>query len=378
MADEIKPETFDFGAHRVAAVQAYQRARPLYEAFAGVVQRILREALQGSSAAIASIEARAKDVESFGNKAATPNEDNPERPKYGNPLAEITDLAGVRIITFFPKSIQLVDLLIAKEFIVLERVDKAQLLREQERLGYQSLHFLVKLAANRCALPEYGRFKDLVAEIQVRTILQHAWAEIEHDIQYKSVATIPDPIKRRFMALAGLFEIADREFQAIQDEDESLRQRARTSVREGRLEEVEITPDAVRAYLDRKLGPDGRMTSSVYESTALLLKRLGFTNFRQIDECVAGYNDDQISRKVWGTRQGQVTRFESMLLAAMGEPYIQKHQLSNFRWFLDWQRQNLEKMRAAGIPIGSFDPNQRGGIRVETPATRDESSGAAT
>jgi hypothetical protein len=57
----------------------------------------------------------------------------------------------------------------------------------------------------------------LVAEIQVRTILQHAWAEIEHDTRYKAVDVAPTAIARRFVALAGLLEIADREFQALQD-----------------------------------------------------------------------------------------------------------------------------------------------------------------
>ena len=106
------------------------------------------------------------------------------------------------------------------------------MLRE-ERFGYQSEHYLVRLSNKRTALPEYNPHLGLVAEVQVRTILQHAWAEIEHDIQYKSSITIPNTIRRRFMALAGVLEIADREFQAIQDEDKLLKQQARTSVEEG-------------------------------------------------------------------------------------------------------------------------------------------------
>jgi len=48
--------------------------------------------------------------------------------------------------------------------------------------------------------------------------LQHAWAEIEHDLGYKVGATIPVPVRRRFSRLAGLLEIADREFKEIRDE----------------------------------------------------------------------------------------------------------------------------------------------------------------
>src|SRR5207249_2570243 len=128
-----------------------------------------------------------------------------------------------------------------------------------------SVHYSVRLSDNRSGLPEYARFAELVAEIQVRTIMQHAWAEIEHDIQYKAVETIPSRIRRRFMDLAGLLEIADREFQAIADEDEALRAEARISVQQGRLENVEITPDALKTYLDRRLGSDARMADYSYE-----------------------------------------------------------------------------------------------------------------
>ena len=120
----------------------------------------------------------------------------------------------------------------------------------------------------------------LVAEVQVRTILQHAWAEIEHDIQYKSTIAIPNTIRRRFMALAGLLEIADREFQAIQNEDKLLKEQARASVEEGVLNQVEITADALRSYLDRRVGPDARTTEFSYEYTAGSASQSGLHNDR--------------------------------------------------------------------------------------------------
>lgn len=220
----------------------------------------------------------------------------------------------------------------------------------------------MKLKPSRTNLPEYGRFKGLTAEIQVRTILQHAWAEIEHDIQYKSVETIPVSIRRRFMALAGLLEIADREFQAVQDEDERLRQEARRAVQQGELARVEITPDALKAYLDKKLGSDGRMTAFSYDYTARLLYKLGFTNFEQIEECMANYDDDLVSKAVRGTRQGQLTRFEFQLLASMGEIYIERHLWATEDWFVQGSREHLQKMRQAGIQIGSYDPLKRNHI----------------
>ena len=98
---EAAEEPFDFAEHRRIAVEEYLRVRPQYEAFCQAVREILAQALRSSSITVNSVEARAKEPESFGAKAGTPGEDDPGAPKYWRPLEEITDLAGVRIITFF-------------------------------------------------------------------------------------------------------------------------------------------------------------------------------------------------------------------------------------------------------------------------------------
>ena len=225
------------------------------------------------------IEARAKGPESFGAKAETPSETDPRAPKYPSPLEDITDLAGVRIIAFFPSAVEKIGDCIREEFEVLEHENLSRSLLQEERFGYQSEHYLVRLDSKRTVLPEYEPHRGLIAEVQVRTILQHAWAEIEHDIQYKSSITIPNTIRRRFMALAGLLEIADREFQTIQDKDKVLNLQARTSVEQGALDQVEITADALRSYLDRKLGSGARMSDYSYEYTARLLKETGVHDY---------------------------------------------------------------------------------------------------
>lgn len=356
MGESSEQQQFDFDAHRRTASDAYQRVRPLYEAFAAEVQRILRQCLGSAGIQTASIDARAKSVESFSDKAASPSESDPESPRYTDPLRQITDLAGVRVITFFPRTVTQVDEAIQREFVVVERIDKSASLWREGRLGYQSVHYLVRLGRNRLRLGEYQRYTDLVAEVQVRTVLQHAWAEIEHDIQYKAVETIPDQVRRRFVALAGLLEIADREFQAIQDEDQQIRTAARESVEKGQLQQVQITGDALRAYLDKRLGSDRRMVPWSYEFAARLLRHLGFTSLEQVNECIEGYDDDRVSRAAYGTRQGQVTRFECMLLAGMGRNYLERHLWRNEPWWRSKWDDVLQRLRDAGIPIKNYVP----------------------
>lgn len=246
--------------------------------------------------------------------------------------------------------------MLKEEFTVIEQADKGVTLIEEERFGYKSVHYLVNLSAARVALPEYERFRSVVFEVQVRTILQHAWAEIEHDIQYKSSASIPRDIRRRFMSLAGLLEIADREFQAIQDADRDLAQRAQGLINAGQLDKVEVTPAALKSYLDRRLGPDGRMSDFSYDWTVRLVRKLGFSTLAQIDQCIQPYDDDRLSRIAYGNRQGQLSRFEYMLLAGLGEKFIERHLYAGEDWFSSGSKGRLEMFVKEGINVGIYDP----------------------
>ena len=259
----------------------------------------------------------------------------------------------MRIIAFFPRALASIGDCIREEFDVIEHTDHGQKLYRDERFGYRSDHYLVKINGKRTELPEYEPHRGLVAEVQVRTILQHAWAEIEHDIQYKASITTPNTIRRRFMSLAGLLEIADREFQAIQDEDEELKRLARTSVEKGVLEEVEITADALRSYLNSRVGQDGVGTDYPYEFMAQILRRLGFTTIDQVEVCIKDYDGDQLSR-ILRQRKGSNTRFEHMLLAGMGIVFVER--LADNEGLREGYRRKLKRLEENGIPIGNYDP----------------------
>ena len=347
---------FDFDRHRQAAIDDFQLVRPQYEKYAAALQDIIEESLTSRNIIVSSVESRVKEVESFGNKAALPSNDDPSAPRYRDPLRNITDLAGIRIITYFPNTLQDVHELIHDEFHVSEHTDHSESLIEDERFGYKSQHYLIRMSSARTELTEYSAYENLIAEVQVRTILQHAWAEIEHDIQYKSSSTTPSSLRRRIMALAGLLEIADREFQAIQDEDTRLTQSNKQSLALGRLEQVEITSSSLRTYLDGKLGSDGRVSDASYESTARLLRHLGFAAFDQVQECIDGYNDDELSRLQWGSRQGPIWRFHSLLLAGMGENFIAGGPKDpELRQFL---KEVLQSFEAAGVEIHNYAPQR--------------------
>jgi ppGpp synthetase/RelA/SpoT-type nucleotidyltranferase len=133
-------------------------------------------------------------------------------------LDQVTDISGIRIITYFTNDVDLVANLVEKEFIVDKEnsVDK-RIYSDPDRFGYTSLHYVVSLSPMRLDLSEYRRFSGYKAEIQIRTVIQHAWAEIEHDLGYKGEIAIPKAVRRKFFRLAAMLELADEEFTWIKE-----------------------------------------------------------------------------------------------------------------------------------------------------------------
>lgn len=203
-----------------ALLERYAELRPRYDKLCEETKRIIVESLEEAKLSCQNISARSKTSESFVKKATKKNE---EKDKYDDPVAQITDLAGVRIITYTLKDLDKVDKFIGANFDIVEKRDVGEERYKQGKFGYQSIHYLVRFPENRLALAENKKYSGLICEIQIRTVLQHAWAEIEHDIQYKNQSDVPRSLERKFIALAGLLEIADREFQDIQDEDARLK-----------------------------------------------------------------------------------------------------------------------------------------------------------
>jgi ppGpp synthetase/RelA/SpoT-type nucleotidyltranferase len=351
------PEVFDPVAHGERAAAAYREKRGLYLEFAQCIKTLLDEALRGSVVKTQSVEARAKTIHSFTRKAGLPHPLDPTRPKYEDPITEITDMAGVRVVTFLPTAVDQVGEAVHAQFEVIEQEDKFDRLSLEQRFGYASVHYLVRLKDNRTGLLEYRRFLDLVGEIQVRTILQHAWAEIEHDIEYKGADSVAASVRRRFMAVAGMLEIADREFQAIQEEVHRRRRVATEAVVSGLLDRAELTSGALRSYLDSRLGADRRVGESNYEVWVGVLRELGFNSLQQVDDCIDDLDDAAVSRAIWGPKKrGQLWRFEGLLLAGMGDYYIEHHPSRGLDHFVELRRRWLERVKEHSGSVRSYRP----------------------
>lgn len=188
----------------------YDQNALLYEALARHISTLLEEKMGDNGVYIHSIHYRVKTRASLSRKLNKPD------TSYKT-LGDLTDIAGVRVITYFSLDVEQVANIVQREFVVEDSVDKGDLL-DPDRFGYLSLHYIVRLYPSHANPAEYKRLVHLKAEIQIRTILQHAWAEIEHDLGYKSKHAIPIQMRRRFSWLSGLLELADYEFNGLREE----------------------------------------------------------------------------------------------------------------------------------------------------------------
>lgn len=179
--------------------------------FGESVSELLLRILAANETRVHVVTFRVKDEASARRKI----EANPERyPDF----ASLHDLLGLRIITHFPDEVDRVAEVIKREFYVnvAASTDKRKT-QDPSQFGYASLHYVLRLGSKRRQLAEYQPHKDQEFELQIRTVLQHAWAEIEHDLGYHNPEGIPAVEKRAFARLSGLLEIADEQFQGLRD-----------------------------------------------------------------------------------------------------------------------------------------------------------------
>jgi putative GTP pyrophosphokinase len=191
-------------------VSLYQQKRErVYVPFSRLIEGLIVNILDGGKIDAHQVISRVKTVSSFAEKV--------RRKKYKYKfLSEVTDIVGVRVITYLARDVDRAHSLLRENFLIDSKnsIDK-RVPTTVSQFGYQSLHVIAQLTPARATLPEYSRFEKLKFEIQIRSILQHSWAEIEHDINYKSVIELTPNIKRKLHRAAALLEQADEIFSEI-------------------------------------------------------------------------------------------------------------------------------------------------------------------
>lgn len=293
------------------ALQDYDTWIQAHPTVAADLEAHIIDVLDDAGLTFDRVSVRIKDRTSFARKLA-----NEAYPDYDS-FTDAHDVIGVRVITFHSSEIPQLKDALSGLFTVVRVIDKAAETAREGRFGYASQHLIVSAkdepwAAEDGASPKY-------IEIQLRTVLQHAWAEFEHDVRYKNQQhpeTSSPEVQRAFTLAAGLIELADEQFDKI----------AGIIGTSGEEVEGTLAEESLPRVLSRIVGskyPTSRV--DYYHYAIEMLAAHDITTVAQLRELLAPKRLKALRKAMnYPYNPGQVRLVDDMLLFAYGREHIRK------------------------------------------------------
>ncbi|MBR0083703.1 MAG: hypothetical protein IJP93_06425 [Bacteroidales bacterium] len=263
--------------HCEAILEEYRENLPRFEEVSREIRAALQKTFDDAGLLLAGIESRVKTEKSLAGKLEL------KGSKYAT-LADITDIIGLRVITFYIDDVDKVASAVERLFEVdwENSVDKRKV-HEIDSFGYLSLHYI-------CSRPGFPyRF-----EIQMRTVLQHAWANMNHDTGYKSGVEVPRRYLRNLSRLAGMLELVDEQFSQIRSELTDYRRRVQALVASGNLDDAPLDGDTFRSFLD--LDPFGQLNRRIAAVNQAEIQDAALMNFLPVFKAIGCHTLGDISR----------------------------------------------------------------------------------
>ena len=285
----------ELDTHAQELMAQYESLLPVYKQLEQVVPEKLRGFFEEAGIIVAALEHRIKTKESLAGKLKL------KGGKYKD-IFDVTDLVGIRVITFYIDDVDKVASILERLFEIdwENSIDKRKV-HEIDSFGYLSLHYICRIPQSSYSDPEHPELNKIRFEVQMRTILQHAWANMNHDTGYKSGVEIPKVYLRNLSRLAGMLELVDDEFSRIRRELSDYRRNVQKLVASGNLDEVQLDGDSFKSYL--QIGPFDALSKRIasinqaeiqpvdLSAFLSLFKAMGFKTLGDIAKLVKEYSD---------------------------------------------------------------------------------------
>lgn len=249
-----------------AFLDHYASERASFAAAADEATTFVKEILAPLPIPIHVVLGRAKTVSSLRGKL--------RRKQYPNPKTAVTDLIGLRVIAYFAGDIDRIAAQLRLHLDISEQKCRdARKELDEDRFGYRSVHLIARLRPSQARGIAVSHLQRRWFEIQVRSILDHAWSEIEHEVVYKAGIEFPSEVRRRFRAVAGSLEVLEHAFAGLAVERDTLLDayKGRYQRNEAAIERARFDVARLLAFLEvqrpnglgwRKAERDGRPFAS--------------------------------------------------------------------------------------------------------------------
>jgi ppGpp synthetase/RelA/SpoT-type nucleotidyltranferase len=241
MADPKSPGASKASVEAILA--EFSRREPTLTYFCARTKSLIEAILHEANLRYQSVQARVKGTTKLEKKYLDPTKNYQE-------LDDITDLAGLRVITYYEDEVDAVAEALEREFNIdrKESVDKRN--TEPDRFGYRAINYVCSHLEKRILDVEYKQFAGIRCEIQITSILGHAWSEIEHE-WYDLRDAYPDEVKRRFSIVAALFELAGREFVDIRKSKAQYERAVALQVEAG-VPDIPVDAVSLRTFIEQE------------------------------------------------------------------------------------------------------------------------------
>ena len=281
--------------HSQELIEQYRALMPVYTKMAEVIPQRLKSVFSDAGIIVATLEQRVKTEESLAGKLKL------KGGKYRD-IFDVTDIVGLRVITFYIDDVDKVASIVERFFDIdwENSIDKRKA-HEIDSFGYLSLHYICRIPESLFVNPEHPELNKIRFEVQMRTVLQHAWANLNHDTGYKSGVEIPTVYLRNLSRLAGMLELVDDEFSRIRRELSDYRRQVQNLVASGNLAEVPLDGDSFKSYisigpfdtLSRKIASINQAEIQPVDLSAFLplFKAMGFKTLGDIDALIKDYSE---------------------------------------------------------------------------------------
>lgn len=272
----------------------YREKLPIFEKMKRVVLDAIGKSLSDNNIVVTALEARVKAENSLCGKLELKGH------KYRD-LSDLTDILGARIITFYSDEVDKIAALVQEKFEVdwENSVDKRKQ-HSLESFGYMSLHYICRIPKSLYEDPAMPELNQFAFEVQMRTALQHVWANMYHDTGYKSGVEIPQEHLRNLNRLAGMLELADDEFSRIRSQITDYRRKVQALVKDNDFDNVLLNGDTFKSYLalepfrslNEKIAAINQAEIQQVNAMSFLepLKKLGFKTLGDIEKMKNEYS----------------------------------------------------------------------------------------
>ncbi len=158
-------------------------------------------------------------------------------------IKECQDLVGLRSVFLYRRDLTKFEKVIKDTFIIKKQYDTSERLK-RDQFGYASIHFIIQLPKEWLKVPTLSEFGEMTSELQIRTLSQHIWAEVSHELQYKSLVDVPQNLVRPIYRASALLETVDLEFERLLLEREEYRNKIDQNINQ------ELNVDNIEQILD--------------------------------------------------------------------------------------------------------------------------------